>query len=149
MKNNLAVFVVFFLLCVQSAFSQSADYEELMDEITQMSNDYSGVLNSRQTWEVSYEGCELTDRYFFDDELTLMVKINLADMDTVRVEERFDNSIALYPKDENTDYLDVTRYENGRIEKIVDGIYYNLMLVPDLRREARHKMQQAIELCKK
>lgn len=149
MKNNLLVFVVLFLLCVQSAFSQSSDYEKLMSEITQMSNDYSGVLNSRQTWEVSYDKCELTDRYYFDNELTLVVKIDLANMDTVKVEERFMNSIALYPKDENADYLDVIRYENGRAEKIIDGVYYNLMVVPDLREKARRKMQQAIKFCKK
>jgi len=149
MKYNLAAFAVFSLFYLQSAFSQSVDYEEIMSEITQMSNDYSGVLNSRQTWEVSYEKCKLTDRYYFDDELTLVVKIDLANMDTVKVEERFINSIALYPKDENADYLDVIRYENGRAEKIIDGVYYNLMVVSDLREEARYKMQQAIELCKK
>jgi len=149
MKNNLLVFVALFLLCVQSAFSQSSDYEKLMSEITQMSNDYSGVLNTRQTWAVSYEKCELTDQYYFDNELTLVVKIDLQNMDTVKVEERFMNSIALYPKDENADYLDVIRYENGRAKKIVDGVYYNLMVVPDLREKARRKMQQVIEFCKK
>jgi len=149
MKNNLALFIFFSLFSLESVFSQSIDYEKVMNEITQMSNDYSGVLNTRQTWQVSYEGCELTDRYYFDNELTLVVNIDLANMDMVKVEERFINSIALYPKDENVDYLDVIRYENGRAEKIVDGVYYNLMVVPDLREKARRKMQQAIELCTK
>lgn len=149
MKYNLVAFVFLFLFYTSNASSQSIDYEELMSEITQMSNDYSGVLNSRQTWEVSYDKCELTDRYYFDNELTLVVKIDLANMDTVKVEERFMNSIALYPKDKNADYLDVIRYENGRAEKIIDGVYYNLMVVPDLREKARRKMQQAIKFCKK
>lgn len=149
MKNNLALFVFFSLHSLQSVFSQSIDYEDIMSEVTQMSNDYSGVLNTRQTWQVSYEECKLTDQYYFDNELTLVIKIDLANMDTVKVEERFTNSIALYPKDENADYLDVIRYENGRAKKIVDGVYYNLMVVPDLREKARRKMEQAIEFCKK
>jgi len=82
-----------------------------MDEIIQMSNDYSGVLNPRQTWEVSYEGCQVTDQY------------------------------------DNVEYIEAIRYENGRAEKIVDGVYYNLMVMPDMREKAREMMQQAITFC--
>ena len=135
------------MITAQFIFAQNTEYERLMDEITQISNDYSGVLNQRQTWEVSYEGCEVTDQYFFDDELTLVVKIDLANMDTVKVEERFSNSIALYPKDDNADYLEVMRYENGRAEKITDGVYYNLMVMPDMREKVRKMMMQAIIFC--
>lgn len=142
--------VVTLLLMISStfAFTQSADDEVLMNELCQLSNDYSGVLNSRQTWRVSYEACHITDEYYFDDELTLVVKINLANMDTVRVEERFTNSIAVYPEDNNPEYIDATRYENGTSKKITDGIYYNLMLTPDLKEKARTMMQQAIEKCR-
>lgn len=131
-----------------STFAQPGNVETLMDELCQLSNDYSGVLNPRQTWRVSYEGCQIRDEYYFDDELTLVVKINLANMDTVRVEERFVNSIAVYPKDDNARYIDAIRYEKGVAQKITDGVYYNLMLVPDLKGKARAMMQQAIEKCK-
>ncbi len=138
---------LFSVITAQIAFTQSNDYERLMNEITQISNDYSGVLNSRQTWEVSYEGCEVTDQYFFDDELTLVVKIDLADMETAKVEERFSNSIALYPKEDNADYIEAMRYENGRAEKIIDGVYYNLMVMSDMREKVREMMEQAIDFC--
>jgi len=137
------------MITAQFTFAQSNGYEQLMDEITQISNDYSGVLNSRQTWEVSYEGCQVTDQYFFDDELTLIVKIDLANMETVKVEERFSNSIALYPKDDNAEYIEAIRYENGRAEKIVDGVYYNLMVMSDMREKAKEMMEQAVLICQK
>jgi len=130
-------------------FTQSSDYETLMNELCQISNDYSGVLNTRQTWQVSYEGCEMTDKYYFDKELTLVVKTNLANIDTVKVEARFTNSIALYPKDDNSEYIEAIRYENNKAEKIVDGVYYNLMLVPEMREKAQEMMQDAIEKCRK
>jgi len=138
---------LFSIIIAQFTFAQSNDYEQLMSEITQLSNDYSGVLNPRQTWEVSYEGCEVTDQYFFDNELTLIVKIDLANMDTVKVEKRFSNSIALYPKENNADYIEATRYENGRAEKITDGVYYNLSVMPDMREKAKEMMQQAVDFC--
>ncbi len=138
---------LFFIIMAQFTFAQSNDYEQLMNEITQISNDYSGVLNPRQTWEVSYEGCAVTDQYFFDNELTLSVKIDLANMETVKVEERFSNSIALYPKEDNADYIKATRYENGRAEKIVDGVYYNLMVMPDMREKVQEMIEQAIDFC--
>lgn len=138
---------LFFLIIAQFIFAQSNDYEQLMNEITQISNDYSGVLNTRQTWEVSYEGCEVTDQYFFDDELTLTVKIDLKNMETVKMEGRFTNSIALYPKDKNVEYIEATRYENGKAEKITDGVYYNLMVMPDMREKVRAMMMQAIVFC--
>jgi len=135
------------IITAQISFAQSNDYEQIMNEITQISNDYSGVLNTRQTWQVSYEGCTVTDQYFFDDELTLTVKIDLKNMDTAKVEERFTNSIAIYPKDKNAEYIEAMRYENGRAEKITDGVYYNLMLMPDMREKASEMMQQAIIFC--
>ena len=137
------------MITAQFTFAQNAEYERLMDEIIQISNDYSGILNTRQTWEVSYEDCKVTDQYFFDDELTLIVKIDLANMETVKVEERFSNSIALYPKEDNADYIEATRYENGRAEKTVDGVYYNLMVMPDMREKVREMMNQAIDFCQK
>ncbi len=138
---------LFFIIITQLSFAQNNDYEQLMNEITQISNDYSGVLNPRQTWKVSYESCEVSDQYFFDNELTLIVKIDLANMETVKVEERFSNSIALYPKEDNADYIEATRYENGRAEKITDGVYYNLMVMPDMREKVREMMEQAIDFC--
>ena len=143
------ILVLFFCstITAQITFAQSNDYEQLMNEITQISNDYSGILNSRQTWEVSYEGCEVTDQYFFDDELILILKINLANIETVKVEERFSNSIALYPKENNADYIEAIRYENGQAEKITDGVYYNLMVMPDMREKVQEMMQQAILSC--
>jgi len=138
---------LFSIIITQLSHAQSNDYEQLMDEITQLPNDYSGILNSRQTWEVSYEGCQVTDQYFFDDELTLIVKIDLANMETVKVEERFSNSIVLYPKEDNADYIEATRYENGRAEKITDGVYYNLMVMPDMREKVQEMMEQAIDFC--
>ncbi len=136
------------MMTLTFVFAQSTDNEVLMNELCQLSNDYSGVLNPRQTWRMSYENCHITDQYYFDDELTLVVKINLASMDTVRVEKRFMNSIAVYPKGNNPEYIDATRYENGTSKKITDGVYYNLMIVPDLKEKARAMMQQAIEKCK-
>jgi len=137
------------MITAQFTFAQNAEYERLMDEIIQISNDYSGVLNTRQTWEVSYEGCKVTDQYFFDDELTLIVKIDLANMETVKVEERFSNSIALYPKEDNAEYIEAMRYENGKAEKITDGVYYNLMVMPDMREKVQEMMMQAIDFCQK
>jgi len=151
MNFNSKILFLFFcsIITAQISFAQSNDYELIMGEIIQISNDYSGVLNTRQTWEVSYEGCTVTDQYFFDDELTLIVKIDLKNMETVKVEERFSNSIALYPKEDNADYIEATRYENGRVEKTVDGVYYNLMVMPDMREKVREMMMQAIDFCQK
>jgi len=138
---------LFFIIITQISFAQSNDYERLMDEIVQMSNDYSGLLNPRQTWEVSYEACQVTDQYFFDNELTLSVKIDLTNMEMVKVEERFSNSIALYPKDDNVEYIEATRYENGKAKKITDGVYYNLMVMPNMREKAQEMMQQVVLIC--
>ena len=137
------------MITAQFTFAQNAEYERLMGEIIQISNDYSGVLNTRQTWEVSYEDCTVTDQYFFDDELTLIVKIDLTNMETVKVEERFSNSIALYPKEDNAEYIEAMRYENGKAEKITDGVYYNLMVMPDMREKVQEMMNQAIDFCQK
>mgnify|MGYP000023110759 FL=1 len=149
MNFNSKILFLFFcsIITAQISFAQSNDYELIMGEIIQISNDYSGVLNTRQTWEVSYEGCTVTDQYFFDDELTLIVKIDLKNMDAVKVEERFANSISIYPKDKSADYIEATRYENGQAEKITDGVYYNLMLMPDMREKVREMMEQAILIC--
>ena len=129
--------------------AQTTEYQNLMDKICQYSNDYSGVYNSRQTWTVSYEGCTLTDRYYFDDELTVKIELDLANMEKADVEKRFYHAIVVYPTDQNPEYLDVTRYEDGKAEKITDGIYYNLMVPADDKWEMKKMMEQAIEMCKK
>lgn len=128
--------------------AQTAEYRSLMDKICQHSNDYSGVYNSRQTWTVSYEGCILTDRYYFNDELTVKIELDLANMEKADVEKRFYHAIVVYPTNRNPEYLDVTRYEDGNAEKITDGIYYNLMIPADDKWEIKKMMNRAIEMCR-
>ncbi len=127
--------------------AQTTEYQNLMDKICQHSNDYSGMYNSRQTWTVSYEACTLTDRYYFDGELTVKIELDLANMEKAGVEKRFYHAIVVYPTNRNPEYLNVTRYEDGEAKKITDGIYYNLMVPADDKWNVKKMMEQAIGMC--
>ncbi len=145
MQKYFLISLALFITIQLSA--QTSETSKILDELTQLSNDYSGIYNSRQTWNVSYEGCKITDHYYFNDELTLTVELDLADMNYARIEKRFYNSIAVYPKDKNPEYLHVTRYEDGKASRIVDGIYYSLMVPADNKEKAHKLMNEAIESC--
>lgn len=125
----------------------SKEYLELMEWITLQSNSYSGILNERQTWIVSYDEFQIKEEYYWDNQLTVVIEFDIRNIEKVRSELRFFHSISLYPKDGDPNHFQVTRYDDG-IGNQVEAEYYNLLIDPTIKKEVYQKMQQALELCK-
>lgn len=118
-----------------------------MDWLTENSNAYSGILNDRQTWVVSYNDYQITDEYYWDNELRVRIQFDIRDINQAKNEIRFYHSVALYPEPGNTTDIQVTRFEDGVPEQI-EGDYYNLMMDPAIKKEAHKKMLEVLEILK-
>ncbi len=122
-------------------------YEELMDWLILQSNDYSGVLNPRQTWILSYDGYEVKEEYFWDGEPEITIIFDIRNIEKAKIEQRFTNSIALYPKEGKTEYFDIKRLEDGEI-KDIEGEYYNWMVEPNMKEMVLERMEKVMLLVK-
>ena len=121
------------------------NYEEAMDWLIKQSNEYSGVLNPRQTWILSYDGYLVKEEYFWDGEPTLTAEFDIRNISKAKVEERFTNSIALYPKDGKSEHFKVIRTEEGEREE-VESEYFNWMVFPEMKKETLERMNTVLEL---
>ena len=124
------------------------DYNSLMDWLVMQSNDYSGVLNPRQTWILSYEGYQVKEEYFWDGEPEITIEFDIRNIAKAQIEKRFENSIALYPKDGNNEHLKVERIEDGEV-KTIESEYYNWMVQPELKAEVLERMERLLEIVRK
>lgn len=118
-----------------------------MDWLTENSNAYSGILNDRQTWLVTYDGFQVTDEYYWDNQLKVRIQFDIRDIQQAKNEIRFYHSVALYPQSGNTTDIQVIRFEDGVPEEI-EGDYYNMMIDPTIKKEAHKKMLEVLELAK-
>jgi len=141
----LSLFVTF--SNAQSVEEVPQSYIELIDWLTENSNAYSGLLNERQTWVVSYDGYMITDEYYWDNRLKVRVQFDIRDIAKATNEIRFYHSVALYPESGNTTDIQVTRFEEG-VPNQLEGDYYNLMIDPAIKKEAHKKMVKALEIAK-
>ncbi len=142
------------LLSISSIFSQAQSTEEipesytvLMDWLTENSNAYSGILNDRQTWVVSYDGYQITDEYYWDNQLKVRIQFDIRDISKATNEVRFYHSVALYPDPGNLEDISVTRFDDGVPEQL-EGDYYNLMIDPSIKKEAHKKVLEVLEIAK-
>lgn len=125
--------------------SPSSEYLELIEWLTKQSNDYSGILNDRQTWIVSHDGYQIKEEYYWDNQLTVVIEFDIRNIEKANSELRFYHSIVLYPKDGDPGHFQVTRYDDGLPSK-VEAEYYNLMIDPTIKKEVYKKMLKAIEV---
>ena len=123
------------------------EYQAAMDWLIKQSNDYSGVLNPRQTWSISYEGYQVKEEYFWDGETTIITEFDIRNISKAKIEERFTNSVALYPKEGKTEFFKVQRFEEGESQEI-ESEYYNWMVFPKMKGEALERLETVLELVK-
>lgn len=142
----ISLFTFFSLVShAQSQEDIPDSYTILMDWLTENSNAYSGILNDRQTWVVSYDGFQITDEYYWDNQLKVRVQFDIRDIAKASNEIRFYHSVALYPKTGNTDDINVIRFEEGVPEQL-DGDYYNLMIDPAIKKETHKKVLEVLKI---
>ncbi len=145
--------MVFSASAIQTYPTQTAEnppakeYLNLMEWLTLQSNSYSGILNERQTWIVSYDEFQIKEEYYWDNQLTVVIEFDIRNIEKVRSELRFFHSISLYPKEGDATHFKVTRYDEG-IGTEVEAEYYNLLIDPTIKKEVYQKMQKALDLCK-
>lgn len=123
----------------------SKEYLETMEWLVLQSNNYSGVLNERQTWVVSFNDYIIKEEYYWDGELTVVIEFDIRKIDKAQNELRFFNSICLYPSQEDESPFDVTRIEEGMPNKI-EAEYYNLMIDPTQKKEVLEKVRTVLRL---
>ena len=102
-------------------------------------------MNDRQTWVVTYDGYQVTDEYYWDNQLRVRVQFDIRKIEKATNEIRFFHSIALYPQEGNTTDIQVTRFEDGVPEEL-EGDYYNLMIDPEIKKEAYRKLLEVLEI---
>jgi len=141
----ISLLSIFAIVCSAQVDKQIPEsYTNAMDWLTENSNAYSGILNEKQTWVVSYDGFEVTDEYYWNNELRVRVQYDIRNIDKATNETRFQNSVALYPKPGNTTDISVTRFDDG-VPQSIEGDYYNLMIDPAIKTKAHQKMLEVLE----